>query len=133
MLDNPAVNFVYLSGEEPTRDSIVKAIKAGHTIAAAGFDEADITIGEYLPGDELTVEEAKKSTLSIYAKIEKANIKSLRVYSEDRLIYALSDIDSHEIRKEIPLADFELSKYLRVEIEGPNMYWICNTTPFYLL
>ena len=133
MLDNPAVNFVYLSGEDPTRDSIVKAIKAGHTIAAAGFDEADITIGEYLPGDELTVEEAKKSTLSIYSKIEKANIKSLRVYSEDRLIYALSDIDSHEIRKEIPLADFELSKYLRVEIEGPNMYWICNTTPFYLV
>ena len=133
MLDNPAVNFVYLSGEETTRESIVKAIKAGHTIAAAGFDEADITIGEYLPGDEIPLSEATNSTLNIYAKIVRENIKSLRVYSRDTLIYTLENIDSHEIRREIPLSNFELSDFLRVEIEGPNMYWICNTTPFYLL
>ncbi|MBR5140161.1 MAG: hypothetical protein IKV16_03815 [Clostridia bacterium] len=132
MLDNPAVNFIYLCGKEPSRESVVEAIKAGHTIAAAAFDEADITIGDKLPGDTLTLAEAKASTLKIYAKVMRENIKHLRVYSGEKVVYSLSDINTPEISIAIPLSDFDLEKFIRVEIEGLNEHWICNSTPFYL-
>lgn len=133
MLDNPAVNFVYLGGEEPSRDSVVKAIKLGHTIAAAGFVEADVTIGDKLPGDEISISDAKKSTLNIYAKISQGNIKKLRVYSSDKVIYSEDEVASPEVILSLPLSDLEISRFVRVEIEGKNEYHICNTTPFYLI
>ena len=61
------------------------------------------------------------------------NIKSLRVYSADKIVYSLSDINKPEISLSIPLADLSLDKFIRVEIEGLNEHWICNSTPFYLI
>ena len=133
ILDNPAVNFVYLLGEEPSRDSVVKAIKAGRTIAAAGFDEADVTLADKVPGDEISLSEARKSSLNIYAKTRLGKIQKLRVYSSDKLIYSEENINSPEIKISLPLFDFSLEKFIRVEIEGENKYRICNTTPFYLV
>ena len=133
MLDNPAVNFVYLGDEVASRDSVVSAIKKGHTIAAAGFDEADITIGDKLPGDELTKDEARNATLKIYAKIMRENITKLRVYSGEDVIYSLDEIGKPEIDLEISLRDLPLKNYIRVEIEGLNHHWICNSTPFYIV
>ena len=133
MLDNPAVNFVYLKGEEPTRDSVVKAIKAGRTIAAAGFDEADITIGDVLPGEKISLAEAKKSTLSIYAKVSRENITKLRVYSGEDVIYSLENIDAPEINLDVDLSKLNLKSFVRVEIEGLTEHWICNSTPIYIV
>ena len=56
ILANPAVNFVYLQGEKPSRDSVVKAIREHHTIAAAHFNEADVMLNDHIPGDVVTRE-----------------------------------------------------------------------------
>ncbi len=132
MLDYPATNFIYLQGEKPCRDNIVKALKAGHNIAACGFDEADIYIGDYLPGDELSVEEAQNSVLSISATVMRHDIKKVRVYSGENIIYEINDGNTQSIDIKIPLADYKLEKYIRVEVEGLTEHWICLSTPFYL-
>ena len=132
MLDNPAVNFVYLSDEPPSRDSVVSAIKAGRTIAAAGFDEADITLCGRFPGDEISLAEAEKGSVRVSAKIMRGNIEKLRVYSGADVIYSQSDIGKTEIDFEISLKDLPLKNFVRVEIEGQNLHWICNSTPFYI-
>ena len=132
LLDNPAVNFIYLNGEKPSRDSVVKAIKAGHTIAAAGFDEVDITLCGYLPGDEISYDEAKNGELEISAKVMRHNIKKLRVYSGDEEIYSMNDIEKERLEIKIPLKDMKINQFIRVEIEGLNEHWICNSTPFYI-
>lgn len=132
VLDNPAANFLYLQGAGPSRDSVVAAIKAGHTIAACGFDEADICLGSYLPGDEVPAEEAATLALQIRATIMRDSIRKIRVYSADQVIYQNEGDWGRSIDMEISLKDLALSKFLRVEIEGQNEHWICNSSPFYL-
>ncbi len=132
IFDNPATNFIYLKGEKPCRDSVVKAIKDGHTMAAAGFDEADVTIGDYVPGDEISMEEAKNGILWVTAKVMRENIRKVRVYSGAELIYEINDGNTPEIDIKLPLKDYKLDKFIRVEIEGQNEHWICNSTPIYI-
>lgn len=132
ILDNPAVNFLYLKGEEPCRDSVVKAIKAGNTIAACGFTEADICIGSYVPGDEIPMAEAENGVLSIRATVMRHDIRKIRVYSGAKLIYSAEGSGSGSICLDIPLKGLPLEMYIRAELEGLNEHWICNCTPFYL-
>ncbi len=132
ILDNPAVNFIYLQGAEPCRDSVVKAIKEGHTIAAAGFDEADVTLCGKLPGDELSVAEAENGTLEISATVAQDTIRKLRVYSGENVIYS-AEFNDKSISVKVPLKGLKLEKFVRVEIEGRNDHWIANSTPFYLV
>jgi len=132
ILDNPATNFIYLRGEIPCRESVVKAIKRGNTIAAVGFDEADIYIGDYLPGDEISIDEAQKNILSISAKVMRGNIRKVRVYSGAEIIYEIKDGATQKLDIEVPLKDYKLDKFIRVEIEGQNEHWISLSTPFYL-
>lgn len=131
ILDNPAVNFIYLEGKAPSRETVVEAIRKGHTMAAAGFDEADVTLGGYLPGDELTKEEAAESVLSISATVAQDTIRKVRVYSAADVIYS-AEFDDKSIDITVSLKGLPLDKYVRVEIEGRNDHWICNSTPFYL-
>jgi len=133
MIDYPAVNFIYLSGKTPCRKTVVEAIKLGHTIAATGFDEADITIGDKIPGDEITLSEAKRSNLTVYAKVMRKNVRKLRVYSGKDVVYSLDNIDSPELKIDIPLSDIEIKNFIRVEIEGIDEHWICTSTPFYIV
>jgi len=133
MIDYPAINFIYLKGKAPSRDSVVEAIKAGHVIAATGFDEADITIGDKLPGDEITLLDAKKSSLKIYAKVMLERITKIRVYSDKDIVHFIDNIDLPEVNVEIPLSSLNLKTFIRVEIEGIDSHWICNSTPFYLV
>lgn len=132
ILDYPATNFIYLCGEKPCRDSVVKAIKKGHTIAACGFDEADIFIEDILPGDEISLSDIQKATLSVSAKIMKYEIKKLRVYEDDKIFYELNDINTKSIDLKIPLNGCNATKIIRVEIEGLNEHHICVSTPFYI-
>lgn len=133
MFDYPATNFIYLKGEKPCRDSVVKAIKDGHTIASTGFDEADICIGDCVPGDEISFKEAQNSVLSIKAKVMREHIHKVRVYSGADVIYEINDGKTAEIDIKLPLKDFGLEKFIRVEIEGLNERWICNSTPIYIV
>ena len=132
ILNYPAANFIYLNGKTPCRDSVVEAIKKRHVIAATGFDQADITLGEYLPGDIIDKDTAKNLTLKISAKIfERGNIKQVRVYSADKVIWS-TETDAKTVDFAVELKNFELEKFVRVEIEGEASYWICNSTPFFL-
>ncbi len=129
--DNPAINFLYLGGEKPCRDAVVRAVRAGHVITAAGFDEADVTLGEYLPGDELTADEAANSTLHIAGKVFDGVIREVRVFAADNVIYTAQP-NTAEVALDVSLAGLPLDKYIRVEMEGMTNHWICNSTPFYL-
>ena len=132
-LDNPATNFIYLKGEVPCRESVVKAVRAGHTIASCGFDECDVCIGEFVPGDELTVEEAKKSVLTISAKASRGPVTEIRVYSGTKVIAKIKEGgEDGSIETQVDLSDKQLDKFIRVEIVGDVQHRICNTTPFYL-
>lgn len=133
ILDNPSTNFIYLKGEEPNRDNIVNAIKNRNTIASVGFDEVDVYIGNYLPGDDIPLEEAKNGTLSISAKVMRENIKKVRVYSGSDIIYEINEGNTQSININIPLKDYTLDKFIRVEVEGLNEHWICISTPFFLI
>jgi len=130
LLDNPAVNFLYLDGE-PSRESIVKAVKKGHCIAAAWFKTADVTLNGRLPGDTLSVKEAMKGSLKISAETEAGNLKEIRVYSGGAEI-AARVLGASSAECEIRLAGLPLKTYVRVEIQGDNPRKIAVTTPFYL-
>ena len=131
-LDNPGINFIYLKGEVPCRDSVTKAIRNGHTIAACGFDECDVCLGDYVPGDYIPAAEAANGTVSIFAKTRRGPIKQVRVYSGTELIYTNDGSEDGSVKLEVSLKDLPLDRFVRVEIEGLNEHWIANSTPFYL-
>ena len=131
MLDNPAVNFIYLNGAVPCRDSIVQAIRERHTIAAVFFNEADIMLGGKLPGDVVTPEEAQNAVLTIKAAIAKGTVREVRVYSGAEIIYRCEP-GSAEIDLQIPMKDMALGKYIRVEAEGEDPGKILISTPFFI-
>jgi len=131
ILDNPAVNFLYLRGEVPSRDSVVRAIRRGNTVAACGFEEADICMGQYLPGDEVPLAEARKGVLSVTAKVSRGGIRKIRVYSGANAVWSAEHRED-SLELDIPLAGLPLDKFIRVELEGQNCHWICCSTPFYL-
>jgi hypothetical protein len=131
-LDNPAVNFIYLKGEAPCRDSVVKALRAHRTIAACGFDEADITLNGYLPGEEIPRAEAEKGVLSVSAKVSRGAVEKIRVYSGAELICDLTGNGTDTVDLEIPLENLPINEYIRVELQGMNEHWGCNSTPFWI-
>jgi hypothetical protein len=131
MLDNPAVNFIYLQGERPCRDSVVKAIRQRHTIAAAFFNEADITLNDKLPGDAVTVAEAQNASLKVKAAVSKGVICEVRVYSGKEVIFRTHP-DTAEIDLEFSMAGKALDKFIRVEVQGDAPGKILISTPFFL-
>ncbi|MCI5779945.1 MAG: hypothetical protein MR051_09075 [Lentisphaeria bacterium] len=133
MIDNPAVNFLYLQGEKPCRDSVVRAIRAGHVIAACGYDAADITLNGKLPGDELPSAEAQNGTLHIEAQIRgDSELEALAVYSGKKLIHT-ENLSGQTVSRDLPLAGCELDRFVRVEIQGNHANRMCCSTPFYLI
>ncbi len=130
MLDNPAVNFIYTDGV-PDREKMVNAVKAGRVIAAAFFEEADITLSGNLPGAELTSEAVKNGVLNISAEISKGNICEVRIFSGADVVWRKSFAD-RQISLEIPLNDIEPDKFIRVEIQGEKPEYIAASTPFYI-
>ena len=131
-LDFPAVNFIYLKGEAPCRDSVVKAIRAHHIISACGFTEADIMLNGHVPGEEVSLEEASEATLSIYARVSRGNIEKIRIYSGVDLIWSDTGNGTDTVNLKVSLNGLPLQKYVRVELEGMNEHWGCNSTPFWI-
>ena len=131
ILDNPAVNFVYLQGEKPCRDSVVKAIRNHHTIAAAWFNEADVTLDKHLPGDVITKEEAENGVVSISAEIAVGTITEVRVYSGAEVVFKANP-GTRTINLEVPLKGIKADKFIRVEAEGENKHKVMVSTPFFI-
>ena len=111
---------------------MVKAIQSGHTIAAAGFDEADICLGNYVPGDYVPAAEAAEATLSIFAKTRRGPIRQVRVYSGPEPVYTHEGSEGGIVDIQVSLKEIKLDRFVRVEVEGLNQHWICSSTPFYL-
>ncbi len=136
ILDNPTSNIIYLKGKVPNRDTVCDAVRNRNTIACSGFDDCDIKIGDILPGDFVSIDDLKNGTLSISAKVYKDHpddmVKTIRVYSADKVIYEKTDVNQTEMKIEVPLKDYELDKYVRVEIEGRNNHHVCISTPFFI-
>jgi hypothetical protein len=129
ILDNPAVNFVYLQGERPCQASVVKAIRAHHTLAAAHFAEGDVTLDDNtLPGD--AVDPSQPHTLKIHARLADGELRELRVYSADKALErrALSGLS---VDAEIDIPAGAIDRFLRVEIEGDTPLHILVSTPFF--
>ena len=131
MLDNPAVNFIYLEGKAPCRDSVVEAVKKRHTIAAVFFTDADIRLDHYLPGDVVKTAEAQQAVLRIKARIAKGVVKEVRVYSGKEVICRCSP-GTAEIDLEIAMQGMTLDQFIRVEAEGDDPARILVSTPFFL-
>lgn len=131
ILDNPAVNFIYLNGEKPCRDSVVRAIRNHHTIAAAWFNEADVTLSGHLPGDVISKAEAENGTVAISAEITEGTIKEVRVYSGAEVIFKANP-GTVSVDLEVPLKGVKLDKFIRVEAEGEEKHRIMVSTPFFL-
>ncbi|MBR2440649.1 MAG: hypothetical protein IKB25_10670 [Lentisphaeria bacterium] len=131
ILDNPAVNFVYLNGEKPCRDSVVKAVRNHHTIAAAWFNEADVTLDKHLPGDVITKEEAENGVVSISAEIAVGTITEVRVYSGAEVVFKANP-GTKTINLEVPLKGIKADKFIRVEAEGENKHKVMVSTPFFV-
>ena len=88
-------------------------------------------LNEHIPGEEVSYKEAENGIIFVHAKVMRENIKKIRVYSGENLIYS-DDVNDVEVNLEIPLKGLNLKQFIRVELEGFNEHWICNSTPFYL-
>ena len=129
IVDNPAVNMVYLADGKPCRDSVVKAIRSGHTIAATGFSEGDITCNGVLPGSEIPANGEK--TVHVTATVDQGNIKEVRIFADDQIIVR-DNPDMHRIDKDYILPPHNAEKFIRVELTGENELTVMNSTPFYV-
>lgn len=131
ILDNPAVNFIYLQGEKPCRDSVVRSIRNHHTIAAAWFDEADVTLNGHIPGDVISPEEASNGVVSIHAKSSSGVIREVRIFAGPKVIWKTNP-GTMEVSLEVPLKGQTPDRFIRVEAEGENPQHIMASTPFFL-
>ncbi len=128
IVDYPAVNFIYLNGAKPCRDSVTDAIRNGHTISALSFNEADITLNGVIPGDEIS---GNEKLLHVTAKTRGEKITEIRVYADDKVIYS-NDPGAVEVDMDITLPDYQAKHFIRVELFGETALTILNTTPYYI-
>ena len=110
---------------------MVKAIRAHHTIAAAWFDEADVTLGGHLPGDIVPRAAAANAILEISAKISSGKIREVRVYAGSEVVHRCSP-KSGSISLKIPLTDIGNAPFIRVEAQGDVPEKIMASTPFFV-
>ncbi len=132
LVDNPAGNFIYTDVNPPDRASVVRAIRAGHTIAAVHMDECDIKIGTALPGDELKITAAAGQALTISARADAGRkLTEIRIYCGRRLI-ARQVCDAVACDWAYPLDDLQDGRFIRVEICGERGAFAAST-PFFLI
>ena len=127
IFDNPATNFTYLNGETPCRDSVVKAIKAGHVIASCGFDEADFTLDGKIPGD--TVDKSAK-TLYVKAESKLRDLTEVVVFADDKVILR-DPVSGGKVEKTYELPEHDAKHFIRVEVHAEHEEVIAVGTPFY--
>lgn len=130
MLANPAVNFLYLKGEKPCRDSVVKAIRSHHTIAACFFNEADVRLGGKLPGEVVDKDFAQTAEVTVKAAIASGVIREVRVYSGAEVICKAQPM-SEKVDLTFPMTGLKLDKFIRVEAEGDTPKKVMISTPFF--
>jgi hypothetical protein len=110
---------------------VVKAVRNHHTIAATFFNEADVMLGDKLPGAAVSAEEAEKSVLTVKAAIAKGVIKEVRVYADADVVWSAKP-DTVEIDLQIPMTGIKADKFIRVEAEGEDPLKVMISTPFFI-
>lgn len=132
LLDNPAVNFLYTDVNPPDRAAVVRAVKAGHCIAAIHFAECDIALGDFLPGDEIPREVAPAGILRIAARTEEGrNLTEIRIYAAEKILCRQS-CAAETVTFEFALTGTTPEGFIRVEIAGERGAFAAST-PFYLI
>ena len=132
IIDNPASNFLYLNGEKPCRDSVVKAIKKGNVIAACGFDVLDITCNDKLPGEEIARSDKARIHITAGMGAGYGNIRELCIYGDDKMICSQT-VGKSEIDIDIDLENVAAEKFIRVELLGDDERMVAVTTPYYIV
>ncbi len=90
---------------------------------------ADIRLGECLPGDCLPLEQAQQESLTV-SILAQEPLQELRLYSHDQLIYQEDLRDILCLERNLPLRDYPLKTFLRLEVTGEKAILFSN--PFYL-
>ncbi len=126
--ENPVFQFIYLDGA-PTRENLVRAIRSGRVMPAEYIQAADIRLGECLPGDCLPLEQAQQESLTV-SILAQEPLQELRLYSHDQLIYQEDLRDILCLERNLPLRDYPLKTFLRLEVTGEKAILFSN--PFYL-
>ena len=130
IIDNPAANFIYLNGETPSRDSVVKAVRSGHVIAACGFDAADVTCDGQIPGGEVRKSASMKLHVTAAMAENYGNIKEIRIYADDRIIHR-ELLDLNKVDMDFTVSGMDARYFIRVEIAAENEHRLAVPTPFY--
>ena len=126
--ENPVFQFIYIDGE-PTRENLVRAIRSGHVLPAEYIQEADIRLGNFLPGDSLSPQQAREESLTL-SVLAQEPLQDLRLYSYDQLVYSEELKGALQLQRTLPLREYPLKGFLRVEVAGEKAILLSN--PFYL-
>ena len=122
-----------------------KTRKGGHPIAAVGvpdllghvlriacgFNEADVTLNQHIPGDVVGQTEISGAKLQISAEIAKGEIHEVRVFAGADIIWKQNP-HQKKIELEFTLPELRNIPFIRVEAEGENPELIMVSTPFFL-
>ena len=98
-------------------------------LPAEYIQEADIRLGNFLPGDSLSPQQAREESLTL-SVLAQEPLQDLRLYSYDQLVYSEELKGALQLQRTLPLREYPLKGFLRVEVAGEKAILLSN--PFYL-
>lgn len=124
---NPVCNFICYNGDI-TRENLVNAVKAGHIMAAFGVDSAEVSLGEYIPGDTVSPE-ALEAPLK-YAFTVPEGVTALRLWGGDKILEEKTFAENtNSIEGSFDISQYKDAPYFHLELRGHNAHLISN--PFF--
>jgi hypothetical protein len=123
----PAFIFTYVDGV-PSKESVLAAIRKGHMMPALRMAEAHVALGHYLPGDILSVSEARALQLTISVRSQMP-MDTIKVFSGERVVFE-GRIQGMTYDNRVEMKDLDLRTFIRLEVIGADCMLITN--PFYL-
>ncbi|MBU0713724.1 MAG: hypothetical protein KJ964_00010 [Verrucomicrobia bacterium] len=122
--ENPLFSFIYLDGE-PSRETVVAAIKARHLMPAWNIDRADVRMGKFRPGDAVPALSPIKLSVN-----SPTPLRELRVCDKNGLFYSEALDGQNELLRELSSELCGAQGFIRLEIEAAAGALLPN--PFYL-
>ena len=125
---NPVCNFICYNGDI-TRENLVKAVKAGHVMAAFGVETASVALGEYIPGDEVPASVLAEGIKCAFTAPEE--LTELRLWAGDKIVMSETLPEgTTALERTIEIAQYKDAPYFHLELRGKNAHLISN--PFFV-